>query len=313
VLLRGLGEYKRGIGGDRSRFLALWSGAPWTFSRVGAKGGKKNAVSLRIPRPTLVICGGLQSALHDLLGGDEDGLRPRWLPHLAATPAAAAFSPPSGWEQFTGQTVARWGELLERLVEDRDRSATYSLSRAAHAAFRDRQHEWKVQAAHRSETASTSAALSKADIHLARIALVLYAADRERPEEIEEDHVHRAARIVDFVLDCWRALPEAGGLALSRRDEQLDRAITRLIGWLEEHGGEATRRELQRACVAGARTCPGTSTRCSRATTPSTPGPPRRRRSAEEGRRSSSDSRSGGGGFKCRHLPTVITPPPGPP
>ena len=34
-LLRGLGEYKRGGGGDRGRILALWSGAPWKLFRVG--------------------------------------------------------------------------------------------------------------------------------------------------------------------------------------------------------------------------------------------------------------------------------------
>jgi hypothetical protein len=47
---------------------------------------------------------------------------------------------------------------------------------------------------------------------------VLYEADAERAEQVETDHVERAARIVDFVLDCWRALPEQGGLALTRRD-----------------------------------------------------------------------------------------------
>jgi hypothetical protein len=45
VLLGGLGEYKRGRGGDRGRFLALWSGAPSTYTRVGASGKSTNAVS----------------------------------------------------------------------------------------------------------------------------------------------------------------------------------------------------------------------------------------------------------------------------
>lgn len=76
VLLRGLGEYKRAGGGDRARFLALWTGAPWRFTRVGA-GGKRNALRLRIQRPTVVICGGLQPHLHELLGSDEDGSRAR--------------------------------------------------------------------------------------------------------------------------------------------------------------------------------------------------------------------------------------------
>jgi hypothetical protein len=59
---------------------------------------------------------------------------------------------------------------------------------------------------------------------------------------------------MEFTLDCWRALPEQGTLALSRRDEILDRGLTRLIAWLEEHGGTPSRRELQQARVGGART-----------------------------------------------------------
>jgi hypothetical protein len=43
TLLRGLGEYKRRGGGDRGRFLALWSGAPWSLDRVGG-GDKTNKV-----------------------------------------------------------------------------------------------------------------------------------------------------------------------------------------------------------------------------------------------------------------------------
>ncbi len=251
VLLRGLGEYKRGGGGDRGRFLTLWTGAPWRFARVGGKGGRKNNVNLSISRPTLVVCGGLQPALHELLGGEEDGLRPRWLPHLATMPSPAI----NGRRAVENlNAVAGWKELIHRLLDNRDGAATRTLSEAARAAFRHWQAVWKDRAAHRSETASTSAALIKADIHLARIALVLYEADPERPEQVEQDHIDRAAHIVNFTLDCWRALPEQDSMSLTLRDKVLDRGIVRLVGWLEEHGGSASRRELQMARVAGART-----------------------------------------------------------
>jgi hypothetical protein len=252
VLLRGLGEYKRGPGGDRGRFLGLWSGGPWRFARVGGKGGKQNAVSLRIDRPTLVICGGLQSAIHDLLGSDEDGLRPRWLPHLAGMPDPPAAKPDGVPADL--QAVSAWEALLDRLIANRKRPTTRELTPGAHARFEHHRREWKAQARDRAETASTTAALIKADIHLARIALVLYETDPDRRDRVGEDHVDRAARIVEFVLDCWRALPEQGSLALSRRDEVLDRGIGKLIPWLEEHGGQATVRDLLRAHVAGVRT-----------------------------------------------------------
>jgi hypothetical protein len=252
VLLRGLGEYKRGGGGDRGRFLGLWSGGPWRFSRVGGKGGKRNAVNLRIPRPTLVICGGLQTVLHELLGDEGDGLRPRWLPHLAAMPTSRAVDGAHGVDDM--QAVTNWQELIGRLIDNRDRPVTRTLAPSAYEAFRGHQHDWKRQATARCETASTSAALWKADIHLARIALVLHEAEPERRDQVDEDRVNHAAQIVEFALDCWRALPEQGSLALTRRDEVLDRGIGKLISWLEEHGGKAARRELQRAHVAGVRT-----------------------------------------------------------
>ena len=121
TLLRGVGEYKRGGGGDRGRFLSLWSGAPWSFDRV-AGGGKTNNVKLRISRPTLAICGGLQPPLHELLGGDDDGLRPRWLPHLAALPkttgSLAGGRPVVGWQKLIG------GDLLPRRGDERSGSST---------------------------------------------------------------------------------------------------------------------------------------------------------------------------------------------
>jgi hypothetical protein len=85
--LRGLGEYKRGGGGDRGRILALWTGDPWRSERVTEE------IDIYVVRPVVVICGGLQPALHDLLGPESDGLRPRWLPHLAAMPDASSSGP----------------------------------------------------------------------------------------------------------------------------------------------------------------------------------------------------------------------------
>jgi hypothetical protein len=56
------------------------------------------------------------------------------------------------------------------------------------------------------------------------------------------------------VLDCWRALPDGEPLALSYRDAKLGPAVERLVEWLDQHGGQATRRDLLHAGVAGVRT-----------------------------------------------------------
>jgi hypothetical protein len=246
TLLRGLGEYKRGGGGDRGRFLALWTGTPWSFDRV-AGGGERNKVRIRIHCPTLVICGGLQPALHELLGGEEDGMRPRWLPHLAEMPEPGSLS--SAARSHT------WRQLLGgRLLPARELERVWRLSDRGLTAFQHYRRAWKTMA-RGTETASTAAALIKADVHMARVALVL--AEAENPTAggiVSAELIERAAAIVDFTLNCWRALPEQGALTLTHRDSVLDRGITRLIAYLDEHGGAASRRELQQAKVAGCRT-----------------------------------------------------------
>ena len=126
--LRGLGEYKRGGGGDRGRFLSLWTGDPWTFERVGASGKTANAVKLGVHRPTVVICGGLQPALHELLGSDEDGMRPRWLPHLAAMPADVgeighSTRVPTDWQLLIGKHLVARPVQASVVEARRERSA----------------------------------------------------------------------------------------------------------------------------------------------------------------------------------------------
>ena len=248
-LLRGLGEYKGGGGGDRGRLLSLWSGAPWSIQRVGANRKQGLGVDLRIARPTLVICGGLQPGLHDLLGGDEDGLRPRWLPHLAAMPEDLP-------ESLGVLYDSAWPDAIDSLVDARDVGRGWTLSDGARAAWTRWRKHWKRQALG-AEPASVTAALSKADVHLARVALVF--AELKCPAGpdtvIGADTMERAAEVIEFTLTCWRALPEHGeGLGLSRRDQILNRAVVKLVAWLEARPkGKATRREIQRAHVAGVR------------------------------------------------------------
>ncbi len=238
-LLRGLGEYKRGGGGDRGRLLGLWTGEPWRTSRIS----RGDAM---ISRPTVVIVGGLQPALHGLLGSEEDGLRPRWLPHLAGLPAGDMPS-----ERGDDEPPADWAELLQELLEVRGQPRVWRLAPAAERLFAAAQRGWKT-GSRGDVAASTSAALVKADIHLLRVALVLAEADLGGVGgQVTADTVERAACWVDFVLDCWRALPEQGALALSLREERLGTAVERLLAYLEEHGGQATSRQLLRNRVGG--------------------------------------------------------------
>lgn len=244
----GLGQYKARGGADRGRFLSLWAGAPWKFSRV-AGGAKTNALNISLSAPTLAIVGGLQPELHDRLGGDEDGMRPRWLPHLAQRPPASAFG------SLDGATVLSWPQIIARLLAVREQKREWHLSAGAADAFRDHRKRWK----HEEDEplpAGITAALGKAPSHLARIALVLAEAnDPGAGGSIDAQIIERAAIWVDFTIDCWKALPEHGtGLGLTRRDEKLSIGAGKLAAWLEARPDRlATRRDIQRARVAGCR------------------------------------------------------------
>jgi hypothetical protein len=238
--LHSLGEYKR-AGSDRDRLMELWTGDPWRSTRVGRG-------DTLVVNPTVIVVGGMVPGAHTLLGTPEDGFRPRWLPHLA------------GWAKEDSAestlTTPEWRTLLTaNLLPYRGNPRTWALTSAADRAFAAAQREWRTLA-RGPEPASVAAAMRKADVHLLRIALVL--AEAEHPARggpVSEDVIVRAAAWVGFVLDCFRALPEQGTFALSRRDEVLDAGVDAIANWLEERDAKsATERELRQAHVGGIRT-----------------------------------------------------------
>lgn len=248
-LIRGLGEYKGG-GGDRGRLLARWEGGPWNAGRVGDGKNGKLGVDLRIARPTVVICAGLQPHLHALLGGERDGLRPRWLPHLAELPAEIGDV-----GRVDIDAVDGWCELVGAILGRRGHERTWQLSAAGSRAFNACRRDWKAQA-REALPPGIAGALLKADKQLARVAPVLAEADNPGAGgTVGGDAIERAALIVEFTLDSWRALPEqSSSLGLTRRDQVLGDAVDQLAAWLEARPArEATRREIQRARVAGVR------------------------------------------------------------
>ena len=228
--LLGLGQYKLSASSDRSRLLRLWTGNPWRYTRVGSGGRGTNAINILIPRPMLVICGCLPSEQHVLLGDDRDGLRPRFLPHLAV-----------GREQdvpdLVDVDVDAWGTTLGELINLRATRRTWKLTDGARTAFQDARQTWKRQA-RGDETPSTAAALAKADMHALRVCLVFaeLLLPGEHTTPIAQEVMQAAASAIDYTLACWRALGSSEHLALSHRDEALNAAIPRLVAWLERRG-----------------------------------------------------------------------------
>src|SRR5262249_28718048 len=128
-------------------------------------------------------------------------------------------------------------------------------SEEAARAFADWRTNWKTEAREGDDSQSVSEALSKADRQLARVSDVFAElAAPGRGGDVSEDVISRAAAYVEFTLDCRRAIPEAGSLGLTRRDEVLDVLVERMRHWAETHGGRATARQLLTARVGNVKT-----------------------------------------------------------
>jgi hypothetical protein len=245
TVLRGVGEYKGGSSGDRGRLLKLWTGRRWNYTRVGSAGKVGNAVQIVIENPTVTICGGLQTELHHLLGEEGDGMRHRWLPHLEPRPGHMHAG--------VGDSSA-WRTVIRTLLDNRAVPRQWTLSPGAKALWDEQRRVWKSEANAIGNSACLTGAMDKADIHVLRVVLVLV--ELVEPVvsgslRVSAETMHRAIKLVAYTLDCWRALPETGGLALRPLDEKLDIAVDKIAAWLDDHGPTANRGELSKAKVGG--------------------------------------------------------------
>ena len=240
---------RAGRGGRQPRpvpVLELWHGSPWSYTRVGGGGGE-NAIDLLIERPTLVLYGGVQDEYQHLLGAEGDGLRPRWLPHLATfAPPLPERSEAELTRAAAEATQARdaWAGRLRALLAVRARTRVWTLEPRAPAAVLRARAGVEAAGPLAGGERVHPAALRKADRQLLR--LVLIVAELDDPGGVTGGLTVTAARLdavvplLEFCSSCWRALPTATALALTHQHAVLNEAVDRLAVWLEHHGGACT-------------------------------------------------------------------------
>ena len=187
-LLRGLGEYKGRGGGDRGRLLSLWSGAHWSYRRVGTGKKADNAVALRIRAPPWSSAAACSPRCTRCSAATRTASSP-----LAAAPrthgpgARLGGGGPRGWA---------WSDLLGTLMGQRGHERQWAPSEEARRVFTHWRRRWKTEA-RGAEAPSISSALDKADVHLARVALVMAEADQQgRGGTLGAEVMARAAAIV---------------------------------------------------------------------------------------------------------------------
>jgi hypothetical protein len=247
--LEGLNQYKGGQGADRPKWLKLWTGADLNIQRVG-KGGAQNEVHIYVRRPVISLAGPLTDSNVHLIGKQGSGFRPRFLPHLAPARQPA-------WNN-AGKHPAGWTNCIDALLGNRE-PRTWNLTGHALAEWSNARERWRRQQED-AEPDDVIEALRKADAQCYRIALVI--AESLAPAkggDVPVSAVRCAVAIVDYVMDCWRALPGTDTMATSRAEDVMDAMSARFLAWLgsRPEGAEglppgskprprATRRDIQR-------------------------------------------------------------------
>jgi hypothetical protein len=260
-LLEGLGQYhqEHSLGrrdNDLDRLLELWASPDdATYERVGSSGTEDNAVELYIDKPTLTIFGSLQTSRHMLLGDEESGARPRWLPHLGLPVKPRRMRTPGP------ATRDAWDKLLQRLSDRRDIKRVWVLDGAVLDRFLDLKLAWDQRAAGEDVSPTVSGALDKASTHVVRIAAVLAEAALEGLPAwvintpalelpLPDWALGQAAVWVDYTVDCWAALGGQTTFSLTPKDRLADGVVDAFVAYIESHGHVVQRDGVQRLRVS---------------------------------------------------------------
>jgi hypothetical protein len=249
--LSAFGQYKQQRGnGDQPKWLSLWSGAPWAYQRVGGAKDDDFAIDLLIRRPVVPVMGGIQPHLLHLLGDADSGFRARWLPHCSEQQDIP-------WDGWSPAGREAWETVIRRMHAARAEPREWSLSGNAADLWRAAEQRWRAEA--RAEASkAVRAALAKAPLQCARVALVLAESEDPHPGSggiIPSPPMCSAVAITDYCMNVWRALPGHEVFALSIRDEKLARGVDELRDWLAARPErKATKREILRGHAAGVRT-----------------------------------------------------------
>ncbi|MBV9325729.1 MAG: DUF3987 domain-containing protein [Chloroflexi bacterium] len=240
--------------------LELWTGEPQDYTRVGRSDGEHNQIDLYIDRPTLVLVGGLQTVRHSLLGPVDDGIRPRWLLHLAERPEAGTRRDP------TDAALAEYATLIETIFERRGVRRRWVLDAQTRALFDAQALAWKQQAAGGDVNDSVSAALDKADAQVLKIvgalaeamlpALPTHPMPDGQPQllDLPIQAMRDAIVWMTFILDCWACLEGGTPLARSQRERAVIEAANRVMDYVDARGAAVRANKLRENGVGGIQT-----------------------------------------------------------
>jgi hypothetical protein len=231
---------------DDADWLKRWTGVPLLYSRRGGSKDVTAGLRFTVQRAVVVVTGGIPDELAAQLGNSATGLRHRFLPHYSAIQSP-------GYATWTGAAQAAWAGFVRSRYAVKDQRRDYQMAEGAKALWHEAQATWKQ----RMRSGEKTPGIGKADIHAARVALVIADSMNARPGQagfITSEAMDSAIAIVNYSLQVGQEFPAGEILALSRRDEVLAPAVEVLRRHLERMPGQsASRREIQHAHIAGVR------------------------------------------------------------
>lgn len=241
--LRGFDQYKGGKGGDEARWLELHRGGALIVDR---KTGDRR--TMFVSRAAVSVCGTIQPGVFaSIMAGahTESGLTARLL--LARPPIK-----PKRWtERGPSQAGSdRYATMLAELLrldplegERGPEPIRLPLSRAARATWAEFYNR-HARRTHAAESDREAAALSKLEAYAARFALIFTLADDRYANEVTDDAMRRGVALAEWFAH------EAERVYVRLGESEGDRELHRLAGWIAEHGGAASARDVTRALRA---------------------------------------------------------------
>jgi hypothetical protein len=234
--VRGMDQYKAGgKGADRQHWLSVWSNQAIVVDRKGRQGDPTY-----VERPWVSLVGGIQPAMLPELGGSmEDGLLDRFLfcyPKHSHTDLSDVEIGPDTEAQYAG-LYAKLSSL--RMVEDeigQEAPNIAPMSREARRLFKKIHDEIGRETLEPGFPLRLQGVWAKMRGYLARISLILAlcrSVQDEQPEQVEEEDVKKAARIIAYFKAHARRV--YGELRVTTPEDLLAGEISR---FLRDHGGQ---------------------------------------------------------------------------
>jgi putative DNA primase/helicase len=234
--VRGHDQYKAGgKGADRQHWLSVWSNQAIVVDRKSRQGNP-----IYVERPWVSLVGGIQPAMLPELGGSmEDGLLDRFLfcyPKHSHTNLSDA--------EIGVDTEAQYAALYDklsslRMVEDeigQEAPNVVPMSREARSLFKEIHDEMGTETLEPGFPLRLQGVWAKMRGYLARISLTLAlcrSVEHDQPEQVEEEDVKNAARIVAYFKAHARRV--FGKLRATTSEDLLAGEIWVFV---QDHGGE---------------------------------------------------------------------------